>query len=233
MILNAFFRALGQLGDPRFRRVLGIGILLTIVLLIAATAGVLWFVGWLTGDMTSLPLIGEVTWLSDLFSWGSVLLMMILSIFLMLPVASAITSFMLDDVAQAVEDKHYPNLPKVGRVPLSDALRDTLNFLGLLIGANLLALVLYVILPFASIFIFWAVNGFLLGREYFTLAAMRRVGRAEAKVLRKRHRALVWLAGVLMAIPLSVPILNLIVPIVGAATFTNLYHMLVGTPERS
>lgn len=233
MILNAFFRALGQLGDPRFRRVLGIGILLTIVLLIAATAGVLWFVGWLTGDMTSLPLIGEVTWLSDLFSWGSVLLMMILSIFLMLPVASAITSFMLDDVAQAVEDKHYPNLPKVGRVPLSDALHDTLNFLGLLIGANLLALVLYVILPFASIFIFWAVNGFLLGREYFTLAAMRRVGRAEAKVLRKRHRALVWLAGVLMAIPLSVPILNLIVPIVGAATFTNLYHMLVGTPERS
>ena len=233
MILNASFRALGQLGDPRFRRVLGIGILLTIVLLIAATACVLWFVGWLTGDMTSLPLIGEVTWLSDLFSWGSVLLMMILSIFLMLPVASAITSFMLDDVAQAVEDKHYPNLPKVGRVPLSDALRDTLNFLGLLIGANLLALVLYVILPFASIFIFWGVNGFLLGREYFTLAAMRRVGRAEAKVLHKRHRAQVWLAGVLMAIPLSVPILNLIVPIVGAATFTNLYHMLVGTPERS
>lgn len=232
MILSAFFRALGQLDDPRFRRVLGIGILLTIVLLIAATAGVLWLVGWLTGDMTSLPLIGEVTWLSDLFSWGSVVLMLILSIFLMVPVASAITSMMLDDVAQAVEDKHYSALPKVAGVPFGDALRDTVNFLGLLIGINLLALILYVIFPFAALFIFWGVNGFLLGREYFTLAALRRVGRAEAKVLRRRHRATIWLAGVLMAIPLSVPLLNLIIPIVGAATFTNLYHMLVGTPER-
>lgn len=233
MILNAFSRALDQMDDPRFRRVLGIGILLAIVLLIAATAAVLWLVGWLTGDMTTLPLIGEVTWLSDLFSWGSVVLMLILSIFLMVPVASAITSMMLDDVAQAVEDKHYPSLPKVSRVPLSDALRDTLNFLLLLIVINMLALVLYLIFSFAALFIFWAVNGFLLGREYFTLAAMRRVGRAKAKVLRRRHRGTIWLAGFLMAMPLSVPLLNLVIPILGAATFANLFHMLVGTPERS
>ena len=78
----------------------------------------------------------------------------------------------------------------------------------------------------AAPLIFWGLNGFLLGREYFTLAAIRRVGRKEAKVLRTRYLGTIWLAGFLMAIPLSIPILNLIIPILGAATFTHLFHRL-------
>ncbi|MEO0381733.1 MAG: EI24 domain-containing protein, partial [Pseudomonadota bacterium] len=78
----------------------------------------------------------------------------------------------------------------------------------------------------SAIFIFWGLNGFLLGREYFMLAAMRRVGRAQAKELRRAHSSTVWLAGTLMAIPLSIPLLNLLIPIIGAATFTHLFHRL-------
>lgn len=233
MIFSAFFRALGQIGDPRFRRVLLLGILLTILLLVAVTAGFVQVVGWLVGDSTSLPWIGEVTWIGDLLGWGSLVLMIVLSVFLMIPVASAITSMFLDDVAQAVEDKHYPQLPKASSVPFWDAVRDTVNFLGVLLLANVFALVLCLIFLPAAPFIFWGINGFLLGREYFTLAAMRRVGRTEAIRLRKQHAATIWFAGTLMAIPLSVPIMNLIIPILGAATFTNLYHMLQGTPGRS
>ena len=48
----------------------------------------------------------------------------------MVPVASAITSLFLDEVAQAVEDKHYPHLPQVRSVPFGEAMRDTVNFLG-------------------------------------------------------------------------------------------------------
>lgn len=231
MILTAFFRALGQIGDPRFRRVFFLGILLTIVLLIAATTGFVWLIGWVTGEEVFIPFIGEVRWLNDLLSWGSFFLMLILSVFLMIPVASAITSMFLDDVAAAVEDRHYPQLPNAARVPFWDGVRDTVNFLGVLIAANIGALLLYVFLPFAAIFIFWGLNGFLLGREYFTLAAIRRVGRQGARELRSRHAATIWLAGVLMAIPLTVPLLNLVVPILGAATFTHLFHMLNG--ERS
>lgn len=69
-------------------------------------------------------------------------------------------------------------------------------------------------------------NGFLLGREYYTLAAIRRVGRAEAKRLRSRNMGTIWLAGILMAMPLSVPLVNLVIPILGAATFTHLFHRL-------
>ncbi|UWQ38333.1 EI24 domain-containing protein [Leisingera aquaemixtae] len=226
MILTAFFKTLGQTGDPRFRKVLFLGLGLTIALLIAAYAGFLMLIQWLVGPEATLPLLGEVTWLDDLLSAGSLLLMLVLSIFLMVPVASAITSMFLDEVAQAVEDKHYPALPPAPRVPFWDAVRDTVNFLGLLIAANLLALVLYVLFPPAAIFIFWGLNGFLLGREYFTLAAARRVGTAEAKNLRRRHAGTIWAAGTLMAMPLSVPLLNLVVPILGAATFTHLYHAL-------
>lgn len=232
MILTSFFAALGQIGDPRFRRVLLLGIALTIALLIAATTGLVWLIGSLTADSTTIPWVGEITWLDDIVSWGSFFLFFGLSIFLMMPVASAITSMFLDEVAQAVEDKHYPNLPPAYNVPFGDAVVDTINFLGVLLLANLLALILYVMFPPAAIFIFWGLNGFFLGREYFTLAAMRRMSRAEAKELRKAYSGTIWLAGTLMAIPLSVPLINLLIPIIGAATFTHIFHNLTGAAER-
>ncbi|MEO1734371.1 MAG: EI24 domain-containing protein, partial [Pseudomonadota bacterium] len=103
---------------------------------------------------------------------------------------------------------------------------DGLGFLGVLVVANLFALVLYLIFAPLAPIIFWLLNGFLLGREYFTLAAMRRIGRPAAKALRRRHIVTIWAAGTLMAIPLSVPIVNLIIPILGAATFTHIFHMV-------
>lgn len=224
MILASFFKALAQLPDPRFRSVLWRGIGLTIALLVAIYAFLLWLIEWLTAEPITLPGVGEVTWLGDLLGWGSLGLIIVMSIFLMVPVASAITSLFLDEVAQAVEDQHFPSLPDVPRVSFMDGLRDTANFLGVLIGANLFAFLLYAIFPFAAIFIFYALNGYLLGREYFQLAAMRRIGRARAKELRKQHQSTIWLAGCLMAVPLTFPLINLFVPILGAATFTHLYH---------
>jgi len=226
MILTSFFAALGQIADPRFRRVLLLGLVLTVALLIGATSGFVWLIGTLTADSVSVPWIGEITWLDDVISWGSFFLFFALSIFLMMPVASAITSMFLDEVAEAVEDRHYPHLPPAQNVPFGDALVDTINFLGVLIGANILALILYVMMPPAAIFIFWGLNGFLLGREYFTLAAIRRIGRKQAKELRRAHTGKIWLAGTLMAIPLSIPLVNLLIPIIGAATFTHLYHKI-------
>ena len=225
MIFTSFFKALGQMGDPRFRRVLGLGVVLTVALLVAACAALVWVLQGLP-DETGLPLIGTVTWVDDILQWSSVGLMLALSIFMMVPVASAITSMFLDEVAQAVEDRHYPTLPPSPGVPFWEALKDTVNFLGVIIGANVVALFVYIPLAPLAPLIFWALNGYLLGMEYFQLAAMRRVGRVEAKALRKRHRWTVWAAGVLMAMPLSVPLINLIIPILGAATFTHIFHRI-------
>lgn len=226
MIFSDFFKALGQLTDHRFRRVLLLGLGLTLALLFASYAGVLGLVNLFAPDTVTLPIVGEVTWVDDLLSGASILLMMILSVFLMVPVASAFTSLFLDDVADAVEDRHYPALPEADRVPFQEAMLDTLNFLGQLIVANLLALILYVIFPPFAPLIFWGLNGFLLGREYFQLVAMRRLGRAGAKAMFRANLPQIWLAGGLMAMPLTVPVVNLLVPILGAATFTHLFHRL-------
>jgi CysZ protein len=226
MILSSFLLALAQLSDPRFRSVLWRGIGLTIALLAGIYAGLLWLIAALTAEPITLPGVGQITWLGDLLSWGSLGMMILLSVFLMVPVAAAITSLFLDEVAQAVEDTHFPDLPPMPPIGFFEGLRDTISFLGLLIAANLLAFGVYAMLPFAAFFIFYALNGFLLGREYFQLAAMRRIGRVDARAMAKRHQGTIWIAGCLMAVPLSVPFINLLIPVLGAATFTHLFHKL-------
>lgn len=226
MILGDIAKALRQLSDPRFRLVFAKGLGLTVVLLVAAYVAVVWLVGWVTPDSLTLPLIGRIGWADDVLSFGSLVLMLGLSVFLMVPVASAMTSLFLEEVAEAVEHRHYPGLPAVAPVSWGEALRDTVNFLGVLLGANLVALVAYLLLPFAAPVIFYGLNGFLLGREYFQVAAMRREGREGARRLQKRHLLPIWVAGCAMAVPLTFPLVNLLVPILGAATFTHLYHRL-------
>lgn len=226
LIFNAFLLALGQLSDPRFRRVFLLGVVLSLVLLIGFTAGFAWLTEAITPDEIWLPILGEVRWIDDFLSWGAAFLLMFLSVFLMIPVASAITSMFLDEVADAVEAQHFPQLPRANSVSFGDALRDTVNFLGVLLAANIFAIALYLMFPPFAPLIFWMMNGFLLGREYFTMVAIRWVGRAQAKALRREHIGTIWVAGTLMAMPLSVPLLNLLIPILGAATFTHLYHGL-------
>ena len=223
-MIGDFLRAIGQMGDPRFRGVLLRGIGLTLALLIGLGAGVFYFVDWIIPDTLTLPRVGELDWVDDFASGASILLMLVLSAFLMVPVASAFTSMFLDEVADAVEAEHYPYLPPAPRLPFGEAVRDSLSFLGVLVFANLAALVLYILfVPFAPL-IFLALNGYLLGREYFQVVAMRRLGRAGARAARSRHAGAIWLAGTLMAVPLTIPIINLLVPILGAATFTHLFH---------
>ena len=99
----------------------------------------------------------------------------------------------------------------------------------MILVANLAALVIYFLSFAAAPLIFWAINGILIGREYFQQVALRRLDPADAAALRKSNRARIWFAGTLMAIPLSFPIVNLLVPIIGVATFTHQFHRLNGT----
>lgn len=227
MIFAAFFRALAQIGDQRFRRVLILGVLLTLALLFGIYALFLQAVWWLTPESIDLPLIGPVTGVETLLGWASFLVMIALSVFLMVPVASAFAGLFLEDVVDAVEDRHYPNLPPAAVMGRPEALRHSVNFLGLVIAVNVAAVFVYPFVGPAIPLVFWALNGFLLGREYFTLVAQRRLPRAEAIAMRKRNGLRLWIAGTLMAAPLSIPLVNLLVPVLGVATFTHLFHRLM------
>jgi CysZ protein len=219
-------RALAQLGDPRFRRVLWRSLGLTVAALAAVTWAVLLLLGWLLPESVTLPWIGPVGFLDEVAFWGALGLMLVLSVVLMVPTAAAVVGFFLDEVAAAVEARHYPALPPAVEMGLGEEVSEAARFFGLVVLVNAVALAIYLVLPPLAPFVFWLVNGFLLGREYFGLVATRRLGRAGAMRLARENRGRIWLAGTAMAVPLSVPVLNLFVPIVGVAVFTHQFHRL-------
>ena len=231
MILSDFLKSVAQFDDPKFRRVLWRGMGLTIALLIAACLLVNFGINQLLSSAWAANLIGDQSWLGSLINIGGVLFTIALSIWLMVPVTSAIIALFLDEVAQAVEARHYPHLPKQTATKLQDQILVGIRFLGILLLANIGALILSMILPLLAPFVFWATNGYLMGREYFQMAAMRRMPRAQAQELYQRHQGSIWTAGILMAIPMSIPLVGLFIPILGAATFTHQFERLRALPS--
>ena len=231
MILSGFLKSVAQFDDPKFRRVLWRGLGLTIVLLIAACLLVNFGINQLLSSAWAANLIGDQSWLGALINIGGVLFTIALSIWLMVPVTSAIIALFLDEVAQAVEARHYPHLPKQTATKLQDQILVGIRFLGILLLANVGALILSMIVPLLAPFVFWATNGYLMGREYFQMAAMRRMPRAQAQELYQRHQGSIWTAGILMAIPMSIPLVGLFIPILGAATFTHQFERLRALPS--
>ena len=221
MIFTDFIKALGQLTDPRFRRVLLLGIGFAIIVM------VLIYVIMIAGlnSLVSIfaPSLADQT-MAQIIGFGSLIFVVILSFFLMVPVASLITSFFLDDVADAVEAKYYPSFPLAQRVNVWQGFIDTVRFFGIMVLFNVIAFFAALVMPPLAPFIFFGTNGYLLGREYFQLVAIRRLGRQTAQELFKANRIQVWWAGCLMALPLTLPLVNLFIPILGAATFTHFFH---------
>lgn len=229
MILTDLLRAAGQFGDPRFQSVLWRGIGLTVLLLVLATAATVWGVNHLIPAHLTLPWIGAVGGLHLLAGGAAVLAMLLLSAFLMVPVAAAFTGLFLDEVATAVEARHYPGLPPARAQAWGELVGDGMRLALLSLGVNLLALIAYLISGPLAPLLFWAVNGYLLGREYAQGAAARRMDPAAARAICRRNLGPIWAMGTLLAVPLTIPVVNLAVPILAAAAFTHLMSRL--TPQ--
>jgi uncharacterized protein involved in cysteine biosynthesis len=224
-VLGDFTRALAQLGDGRFLRVFGLSLLLS-----AALLGGLMALWWRATDglpQMDLTLFGySLGFLESALEWlaraGGALALG----FMMMPVASLFIGMFLEEIADAVEIKHYPDARGMRRMGWLDLLTDGLLFTMTLVAANLAALALYLIFLPIGPALFIMVNGYFLGRQYFELVAARHVGFAAARKLRKRFRLRVWVAGMLMAAPLSIPLLGLVIPVLGVASFTHMYQRL-------
>src|SRR5471032_1697747 len=121
------------------------------------------------------------------------------ALFLMPAVTAFVGSFFVDEVAEVVERLHYPAEPVERALPLFRALIEGIKF-------TLLALVVYLCaLPFIlfaglGFIILFLANSYLLGREYFELAAMRFLPPFEAKAMRKSHAGYVFLTGMAIAV---------------------------------
>lgn len=228
-MLNDAALALSQMLDRRFLGVLVKALLLTVLLLGGLIFLLTWTVTFLPAIEFTIPWIGvEAGAPNGLIAAGAFLVLLLLSAVLMFPVAAIFIGLFLEEIADAVEAKHYPSLGPSRRQSLMEGVIGGLKFAMVLIAANLAALLIFMLTFGTAFFIFWLVNGYLLGREYFELVALRRMDEREARALRRKHRMEIWLAGILLAFPLSIPIIGLIAPIAGVAAFVHLFHRKTG-----
>ncbi len=206
--------AFAQIFSPPFRRVMGKSLGLTAAMLIVA--GVI-----LDRLATSYVHIGPA-WLSFVLSTVVALGLIVGMIFLAPPTVSLVAGFYLDEIAAIVERAIDPRGTPGRPLPLGPSLALGLRFALLSIAVNIvvLALTLFTGVGLASFFVF---NGYLLGREYFELAAMRHMSAAKARDLFDRHWLEVFAAGAIVAVLVAVPVLNLLTPLFATALMTRIY----------
>ncbi len=217
MILNAASLALSQLFSPGFRAVLWKSLGLTIAMLIG-----LWFLIDTGLTAVVLPMVGLDSWLATIFAWVFGAGLVVGMGFLIAPVTSIFGGFFIDDIAEEVEQKYYPADPPGRPLPTARAALLSLKFTILVISTNLLALLLLLV-PGINLMIFFIANGYLLGREYFQFAALRFLSDRDANRLRHQNRGTVFVAGLVVAGFLSIPLLNLLTPMFAAALMVHIF----------
>lgn len=221
MLLSAFSKAVAQLTDPALRNVLLRAMAGALGIFIVLCA-VLWFVN----AQFSLSGNALLDWTITIVGDFAVL---VIAILLYPATVSALVGLFLEDVAEAVEHRHYPGLPPALSAGLAESTWAGIRFALIAVALNIAALPLYLILllvPPLNVFVFFGVNGYLLGREYFELVAQRRLPLEDARSLRRRYRGTVILAGGLTAFLLTVPVVNLAAPIIGTAAMVHILEAL-------
>jgi CysZ protein len=144
---------------------------------------------------------------------------------LLSPVTALIAGLFLDDVAEVVEKRDYPDDVGGTAMPLGPAMLSSVKFLGVIIAGNIVALFLLFI-PGINLIAFFLVNGYLLGREFFEFAAMRFRSPEEARLFRMKHASTVFMAGLVIAVFLAIPIVNLLTPLFAAGMMVHLHKLL-------
>ncbi len=153
------------------------------------------------------------------------------SVFLMPAITSLVASLFVDDVADIVEREYYPAERPGTALPFNQAIFEGIKTALLTILVYLIALP-FVFLAGAGFLIFFLAAAWLLGREYFELAAMRFRSPEDAKAMRRDNAATIFTAGLFIAAFVSIPIVNLATPIFGMAFMVHMHKRLSGSrPE--
>ncbi len=213
-MISAAFRAMSQVFEPPFRAIFWKSL--------GFTLGVLLLIWILLNGVVSTFLVLPYPWLETALSILTGIGALIGLGFLIAPITALFAAFFQDDIAAIVEERDYPS-EGIGRaMPLAQSLALTVKFTGIVILGNIFALMLLLV-PGINLVAFFLVNGYLLGREFFEFAAMRFMTPAEARALRKARGGTVFVAGLVIAGVLAVPILNLVTPIFATIFMVHLF----------
>jgi CysZ protein len=199
--------------SPEFRSILWKAIGLTLLVFVGLLAA-LWI-----GSAALLVL--PWPWLDEVIAGAASLVLLVVFFFLMAPVTAIFAGLFLDTAADIVEVNHYPNDPR-GNPPAawSSALMG-LQFGLLVLVVNIL--VLPTVFFGIGVAIMLIANAYLLGREYFTMVAMRHMTARQAAHMRKANSGRVWAAGLMPAGLALIPFLNILVPLFSTSYFVHIF----------
>ena len=232
MIFDAARLSLANLFAPETRsvfwKVLGLTILVLIGLWFTLRGAFMTFLfPWFASFFPDVP--DWAGWLALVFAVLAGLGLALMLALLLSPVTALIAGLFLDDVASVIETRDYPQDTPGTAMPLGPAMVSSVKFLGVVILGNMVALLLLFI-PGVNLIAFFLVNGYLLGREFFEFAAMRFRSPGEARLFRAKHASTVFLGGLLIALFLAIPIVNLLTPLFAAGMMVHL-HKLVSVKD--
>ncbi len=216
-MIAALFKALAQLPERGIRGVVLASIFGSLAISIALASGLAWLL--LETNFVA------IAWLEPVLDLLGGFAVAVLIIVLFPAVVALVAGLLLERVCAAVEAVHYPTLPPPRDQPILEAIGMALRFMAVLILLNLLALPLYLI-PVVNVVLFYGLNGYLLGREFFEMVALRRLPPEAMRAARRRHRLRLFSAGVVFAFLSTVPLLNLVLPIIAAAAMLHIFEAL-------
>jgi uncharacterized protein involved in cysteine biosynthesis len=219
MFAEAVARTLRQIPDPVFLKVLGRALFLALV--------VLAFVIFITLQGVSRLYLEDAGLFSEVAALAAGFIAIWAAYLMFVPLSALFSGLFLDDVVDAVEARYYPGRRAGERLGALKA-----SWIGLRIGLyillfNLLAVPVYILilwLPFAAVFIFYALNSYLIGWGFYELVAIRHLGLYEASRHRKNIRGRIMASGFLITALFTVPVLNLMAPVLGAAFLVHIFH---------
>ena len=217
-MLVALLRALANLSEPAMRRFLVLGLGLALASFIA-----LWTAVAVVLGQTTLFAWGPLEWLVDVLGAVAVL---VLSWLLFPAVVTMVMGFFLERIAAAVERLDYPGRPPARSAPVPETLMTTLRLMSATVLLNLLALPVYLLAPVINLFVFLGLNGYLFGREYFEVVALRRLDPMATRTARRRFSGRVFVGGVVIAGLFAIPFVNLIAPVIATAFMVHLFEGL-------
>lgn len=221
-VLKALSLAFGQLGDPRIQKVIGF----SVGLAIAVFAGLIALTWYLIGAFSGLD-----GW------WGSAAQVLggfaafVVAWFTFPMVAVAAAALFSDQVIDAVMARHYPDRPMPHSVPVVGAILDGVKMALVALIGNIVILPLLFVPPVYAT-VAYVLNGYLLGREYFEMPGFRRLSRPAARDIFRRHQGRFILAGIIIAFLSTVPVLNLIAPVLGIAFMVHIFESVVNLETR-
>lgn len=228
MLYKSTILALGNLFEKHFRKVF-LKVLTVTLLLLAALwfvlhEALLWFFNaWFDQLFLDLP-----TWLG----WLNIVVVVISGAslvfalaMLLAPITAVIAGLYMDDIAQTIERDYYPGEPVGKELPTKTAGILAFKFFGVIVVANVFALMLLFV-PGVNLIAFFVVNGYLLGREFFEFAAMRYRSPEEARAYRSRHKGIVFIGGLVISGFLAIPIVNLLTPLFATSLMVHLHKLI-------